>query len=140
LDYRTSLFFAELHFQQYDSLEDTGIVWLQNASPKLSKFILETAPKNTLCIVKRKNSHNIKRAKTIVFNSSFNEFHIRFDGSYISLNSNNQQVAELFGKTSITDIVFAKTRYTNTNYPAVSEENLNDNIFKYYEKDEICEI
>jgi len=120
--------------------ENTGVVWIPNASPKLNKFILETAPKNTLCLVKQKNSHCIKRPKTIVLNSSFNEFHIRFDGSYISLNSNNQQVAELFGKTSITDIRFAKNRYTNTNYPAISVENLNDNIFKYYEKDEICEI
>lgn len=120
--------------------ENTEIVWIQNASPKLNKFILETAPKNTLCLVKQKNSHSIKRSKTIVLNSSFNEFHIRFDGSYISLNSNNQQVVDLFGKTLITDIMFAKTRYTNTNYPAVSEENLNDNIFKYYEKNEICEI
>ena len=120
--------------------ENTGIVWIQNASPKLSKFILETAPKNTLCIVKQKNSHSVKRSKTIVLNSSFNEFHIRFDGSYISLNSNDQQVAELFGKTSVTDITFAKNRYTNTNYPAVLEKNLNDNIFRHYEKDTICKI
>ena len=120
--------------------ENTGIVWIQNVSPKLSKFILETVPKNTLCLVKQKNSHCIKRPKTIVLNSSFNEFHIRFDGSYISLNSNNLQVAKLFGKTSITDVRFAKTRYTNTNYPAISEENLNDNIFKHYEKGEICKL
>ena len=120
--------------------ENTGIVWIQNASSKLSKFILETAPKNILCLVKQKNSHCIKRPKTIVLNSSFNEFHIRFDGSYLSLNSNDSQVAELFGNTSITDIMFAKNRYTNTNYPAISEKNLNDNIFKYYEKDVICKI
>ena len=120
--------------------ENTGVVWIQNAFSKLSKFILETAPKNTLCIVKQKNSHSVKRSKTIVLNSSFNEFHIRFDGSYISLNSNDQQVAELFGKTSITDVRFAKNRYTNTNYPAVSEENLNDNIFKHYDEDKICKI
>ncbi len=120
--------------------ENTGTIWIQNASPKLCRFILETATSDFLCIVKQKNSHSMKRAKTIVLNSSFDEFHIRFDGSYISLNSNNQQVAELFGKTSVTYIRFAKNRYTNTNYPAISEENLNDNIFKYYEKDEICEI
>ena len=120
--------------------KNTGVVWIQNASPKLSKFILETAPSDFLCIVKQKNSHSIKRAKTIVLNSSFNEFHIRFDGSYLSLNSNDSQVAELFGKTSITDISFAKNRYTNTNYPAVLEKNLNDNIFKHYEKDVICAI
>ena len=120
--------------------ENTGVVWIQNASPKLSNFILETAPSDFLCIVKQKNSHSIKRAKTIVLNSSFNEFHIRFDGSYISLNSNNPQVAELFGKTSVTDITFAKNRYTNTNYPAVLEKNLNDTLFKHYEKDIICKI
>ena len=120
--------------------ENTGVVWIQNASSKLSKFILETAPTDFLCIVKQKNSHSIKRSKTIVLNSSFDEFHIRFDGSYLSLNSNNPQVAELFGKTSVTDITFAKNRCTNTNYPAISEENLNDNIFKHYEKDAVCAI
>jgi hypothetical protein len=120
--------------------DNNSVVWISGFNkmqmPKLSRFILETASEDIFCIVLQKNSHQIKRQNTIVLNSSFKEFHIRFDGSYMALGNtkDNKEVSELFGKKSLVGLEFAGKCYHNINRPAVPEKQLKQhhNFFKYY--------
>ena len=125
-----------------------NIIWVscfqKSAMYKLSKFILETTDKSSLKIVLQRNSHNIKATNTIVINPNLDEFYMRFDGTLIALGStnNNQAVANLFGKTTITNIMIGSTRYHNINHPAVSEKDLANgwSFFKYYKSCNVLRI
>ncbi len=121
-------------------IRDNGVVWVENYIPELSRFILDTAPNNMLCIVRQKNSHDIRRKKTIVINSDLNEFYVRFDGSLLSLNSDNTEIASLFGRTTITNIRVCGNWYNNVNHPAVSKNDFKGVFFNYYNQNDILRI
>ena len=119
------------------------IIWIscfgksQIHKHKLSRFILETLPKSTLALVYQSDSHDIKRQNTIILNAEFNKFHTRFDGSFLALGNtaNNTDVANLFGKTTETNIYFIEKHWRNINSSAVSIEKLanNQKFFKFYD-------
>ncbi len=141
-------FLEEISIPKKDiSLHDNpSVIWIsgfkKTGVKKLSRFILETSPKDSICVVLQKESHNIKRGNTIVLNSSFKEFHIRFDGSLMALGNteNNVEIAHLFGNTSTVGFSFKGKRYHNINKPAVTENDLfnDNNFFKSYENNKIA--
>lgn len=133
---------------EVDLTSSTSVTWVsgfnKNLMQKLSRFILETSDDNSIKIVLQKESHSIKKPGTIVVNSSFNEFHTRFDGSFLALGNteNNKDVATLFGQTSMVGLIFGGTRYHNINYPAVSEEDLAEGgaFFKYHDSYDVLRL
>ena len=116
-----------------------SIIWVsgfnKNAMKKLSRFILETADDRVIKIVSQTGSHDIKKTGTIVINSGFKEFHIRFDGSILALGNteNNDKVSELFWPTTYSGLTFAGKMYHNINIAAVpiSELEQNKSFFRY---------
>lgn len=135
-----ALFSKAVGNKEIASICDKAIVWVENYNTDISKFIFETIPDDRLCIVHNKNSGDIKRSKTIVINFNLEEFYIRLDGSYLSFSRNNKKVAELFGLTTVRDIKLFGHKYNNLNYPAITNKDLDDVLFNYYNQNDILRI
>ena len=118
---------------------DNKIIWIscfgKPQMRKLSRFILETLPLTTSALIQQSDSHEIKRPNTIIINAEFNKFHTRFDGSFLASGNteNNDDIANLFGKTTQTNIFFAGKHRRNINTQTVSVSDLSDgkSFFRY---------
>lgn len=134
-----------LEEKQEMSLTDSdSIIWIPDANkiPKLSRFIIDTC--DIMKVVLLKNSHGIKAANTIVFNPSFDEFHTRFDGSFLALGKtkSNKEVAKLFGITSTVMTSADGQKCFNINQPAVEAEKLKneEEWWKWRGEDEVLRL